>query len=174
MSAFTLVKSETLAMTSKLAIEVATMPGSDTERVLDERRVDYLRGQVMAGLATPFSWAFAIRPDGTIVRSMASTRAICCPNSMAICQKGSRLSSRLIKLRIAMVRSHCFDSSMHGGQPARLRMSPALFKASFRNCVNVPRAAAKKAIEGIAWHTKYIVGAPVSKGRRCLRSVSSL
>ena len=34
MSAFTLVKSETLAITSALAIEVATMPGSDTERVL--------------------------------------------------------------------------------------------------------------------------------------------
>ena len=69
MSAFTLVKSETLCYDiSKLAIEVATMPGSDTERVLDEKRVDYLRGQVMAGLAMPFSWAFAVRPDGTIVR----------------------------------------------------------------------------------------------------------
>jgi hypothetical protein len=164
MSAFTLVKSETLAMTSKLAIEVASMPGSDTERVLDERRVDYLRGQVMAGLATPFSWAFAIRPDGTIVRingqhssNMLSKLDGDMPAGLTAVISTYKVDDR--DAEVALFRQ--FDSR-------RSSRSIADIAGAFQGVIpalrSVPRDAAKKAIEGIAWHLKHIVGAPVAKG----------
>ena len=62
--AFTLLKSELLDVTSELAIQIAQMSGSVTERPLDDKRIDYLKGQVMAGQATVFNWAIAVRPDG--------------------------------------------------------------------------------------------------------------
>ena len=63
--AFTLLNSELLSVTSELAIQIAQMPGSATERPLDDKRIDYLKGQVVAGQATVFNWAIAVRPDET-------------------------------------------------------------------------------------------------------------
>ena len=63
--AFTLLKSELLSVTSELAMQVAQMPGSGDERPLDDRRLDYLKGQIMAGQATVFHWAIAVRPDNS-------------------------------------------------------------------------------------------------------------
>lgn len=164
MSAFTLVKSETLAMTSKLAIEVATMPGSDTERVLDEKRVDYLRGQVMAGLAMPFSWAFAVRPDGTIVRV----------NGQHSSYMLSKLNGDMPEGLTAVVSTYKVDD--RDGEVALFRQFDARRSArsiadvagAFQGVVaelrNVPRDSAKRAIEGIAWHQKNIVGGPIARG----------
>lgn len=164
MSAFTLVKSETLAITSALAIEVATMPGSDTERVLDEKRVDYLRGQTMAGLATPFSWAFAIRPDGTIVRingqhssHMLSKLNGDMPEGLTAVLTTYKVEDR--NGEVALFRQ--FDSRRSSRTVADVA---GAFQGVIPELRDVPRAAAKKAIEGISWHVKHIVGAPVAKG----------
>jgi hypothetical protein len=163
-SAFTLVKTETLAMTSKLAIEVASMPGSDTERVLDEKRVDYLRGQVMAGLATPFSWAFAIRPDGTIVRingqhssNMLSKLDGDMPTGLTAVVSTYKVDDR--DAEVALFRQ--FDSRRSSRTIADVA---GAFQGVIPELRGVPRASAKKAIEGIAWHLKYVVGSPISKG----------
>ena len=164
MSAFTLVKSETLTMTSKLAIEVAAMPGSDTERILDERRIDYLRGQVMAGLATPFSWAFAIRPDGTIVRvngqhssHMLSKLDGDMPEGLTAVLSTYKVEDR--NGEVALFRQ--FD-------PRKSARTVADVAGAFQGVVpelrNVPRGAAKRAVEGVAWYLKHIAGTPAAKG----------
>lgn len=164
MSAFTLVKSETLAMTSKLAIEVASMPGSDTERPLDEKRVDYLRGQVMAGLATPFSWAFAIRPDGTIVRINGQHSSAMLSKLNGDMPVGLTVTISTYKVddrdgEVALFRQ--FDSRRSSRTIADVA---GAFQGVIAEIKNVPRDSAKKAIEGIAWHIKHVVGGPVPKG----------
>ena len=164
MSAFTLIKSETLAMTSKLAIEMATMTGSDTERVLDEKRIDYLRGQVMAGLAVPFNWVIAERPDGTRVRmngnhssNMLSKLDGDMPAGLTAVLSTYKVENR--DGEVALFRQ--FD-------PRRSARTIADIAGAFQGVIPelraVPRDSAKRAIEGIAWHLKYVVGMPVAKG----------
>jgi hypothetical protein len=158
------MKSETLAVTSQLAIEIATMTGSDTERILDEKRIDYLRGQVMAGLATPFHWAVAERPDGTRVRmngnhssNMLSKLDGDMPEGLTAVLDTYKVENR--DGEVALFRQ--FD-------PRRSSRSIADVAGAFQGVIpelrSVPRPSAKKAIEGIAWHLKYVVGAPVAKG----------
>jgi hypothetical protein len=163
-SAFTLIKSETLAMTSKLAIEFATMTGSDTERMLDEKRIDYLRGQVMAGLAVPFNWVIAERPDGTRVRmngnhssNMLSKLDGDMPAGLTAVVSTYKVDDR--NAEIALFRQ--FDSRRSSRSVSDIA---GAFQGVIPELRGVPRASAKRAIEGIAWHLKYVVGLPVAKG----------
>jgi hypothetical protein len=163
-SAFTLLKSETLAMTSKLAIEIASMPGSDTERVLDEKRIDYLRGQVVAGLATPFNWVIAERPDGTRVRMNGNHSSNMLSKLDGDMPAGLTAVISVYKVEdrdgeVALFRQ--FDSRRSSRTIADIA---GAFQGVIPELRSVPRVAAKKAIEGIAWHIKNIVGAPVAKG----------
>lgn len=64
---FELKKSETLPLTRELAEEMRVMTPSPTERALDKKRVEYLKGRAEEGLLVPFQWSKA-RVNGEWMR----------------------------------------------------------------------------------------------------------
>lgn len=164
MATFTLVDSEKRPITTDLAVEFAQMPGSATERPLEERRTDYLRGQVAAGHATTFHWATAERPDGTKVRI----------NGQHSSDLLSKLDGDMPAGLMAIIDRYTVDGpegevllfrqfdSKHSLR-STLDISGA-FQGIVTALKDVPRQQAKWAADGIAWYLRRVVGAPVSKG----------
>jgi hypothetical protein len=162
--AFTLLKSELLSVTSELARKVAQMPGSATERPLDDKRLDYLKGQIMAGQATVFNWAIAVRPDGT-------ERRINGQHSSDVTSKldGDMPSGLMVNLshyqvddeRDEILLFRQFDPKMSLRTKSDISGAYQMMEEDLRG---VPRPAAKHAAEGIAWYLSRKVGVPVPKG----------
>ncbi len=162
--AFTLLKSELLAVTSELAIQIAQMPGSATERPLDDKRTEYLKGQVMAGQATVFNWAIAVRPD-------LSERRINGQHSSDLLAKlnGDMPSGLMVNLshykvddeRDEILLFRQFDPKSSLRSRGDIAGAYQMMEEDLRS---VPRAAAKTAAEGIAWYLGRKVGIPVKKG----------
>lgn len=164
MATFNLVDSEKRLITSDLAREFAQMLGSATERTKEEKRMDYIRGQVAAGHAVTFHWATAERPDGTIVRV-----------------NGQHSSDVLSKLDGDMPQNLTVNIDRYkvdGPEGEVLLFRQFDTKHSLRSTLDisgayqgivpqlkdVPRQPAKWAADGIAWYLKRVVGVPVSKG----------
>jgi hypothetical protein len=159
-----LLKSELLAVTSPLAQQVAQMPGSATERPIDDKRLDYLKGQIMAGQATVFHWAIAVRPDET-------ERRINGQHSSNILAKlnGDMPSGLMVNLthykvddeRDEILLFRQFDPKTSLRSRGDIAGAYQMMEEELRS---VSRAAAKKAAEGIAWYLSRKVGVPVPKG----------
>lgn len=64
MASFQLITSEALPLTHALAIEFRDLPGSPTERELNQGRMRHLAQKIEQGLTVPFHWATATMPDG--------------------------------------------------------------------------------------------------------------
>lgn len=162
--AFTLLKSELLSVTSELAMQVAQMPGSATERPLDDRRLDYLKGQIMAGQATVFHWAIAVRPDN-------SERRINGQHSSHVTSKlnGDLPEGLMVNLshykvddeRDEILLFRQFDPKGSLRSKGDIAGAYQMMETDLRA---VPRPAAKTAAEGIAWYLSRKVGVPVPKG----------
>jgi hypothetical protein len=162
--AFTLLNSELLSVTSELARKIAQMPGSATERPLDDKRLDYLKGQIMAGQATVFNWAIAVRPDET-------ERRINGQHSSDILAKldGDMPSGLMVNLsrykvddeRDEILLFRQFDPKGSLRSRGDIAGAYQMMEADLRA---VPRPAAKSAAEGIAWYLGRKVGVPVPKG----------
>ena len=162
--AFTLLKSELLSVTSELAQRVAQMPGSATERPLDDKRIDYLKGEVMAGQATVFHWAIAVRPD-------ESERRINGQHSSHVLSKldGDMPEGLMVNLsrykvddeRDEILLFRKFDPKYSLRSKGDIAGAYQMMEVDLRE---VPRAAAKTAAEGIAWYLNRKVGVPVPKG----------
>jgi hypothetical protein len=162
--AFTLVKSELLSLTSELARSVAQMPGSATERLLDVKRLDYLKGQIMAGQATVFNWAIAVRPDGTErrINGMHSSDVTSkldgdMPNDLMVNLSRYKVDDE--RDEILLFRQ--FDPKGSLRSKSDIAGAYQMMEVDLRA---VPRLAAKKTVEGIAWYLSRKIGVPVPKG----------
>jgi len=162
--AFTLFKSDLLSVTSELAQQVAQMQGSVTERPIDDKRIDYLKGQVMAGQATVFHWAFAVRPDQT-------ERRINGQHSSYVLAKlnGDMPEGLMVNLsryhvddeRDEILLFRQFDTRSSARSRGDIAGAYQMMEEGLRS---VSRPAAKSAIEGIAWYLSRKIGVPVKKG----------
>lgn len=162
--AFTLLKSELLAVTSSLAQQVAQMPGSATERPLDDKRLDYLKGQVMAGQATVFNWAIAVRPDETErrINGQHSSTLLAkldgdMPNGLMVNLSHYKVDDERDEIQLFRQ----FDAKASTRSKSDIAGAYQMMEVDLRA---VPRPAAKKAVEGIAWYLGRKVGVPVPKG----------
>lgn len=79
MTAFQLIKSQARPLTMELAQKFRDMPGSPTERELNEGRLRNLRAKAEQGKLVTFHWATAKMPDGKTYRvnGQHSTTMLC-------------------------------------------------------------------------------------------------
>lgn len=162
--AFSLVKSELLAATSQLAQQIAQMPGSATERPLDNRRLDYLKGQVTTGQATVFSWAIAVRPDETEVRINGQHSSHLLAALDGDMPKG--LMVNLTRYRVEDEHDEILLFKQFDARPSTRSIADiaGAYQCTEADLRAVPRPAAKAAIEGIAFHLRRKVGVRLPKG----------
>lgn len=162
---FKLISSETVELTPDLAATFSTMPASTTERDLKSKRLDYLKDSVLSGKAISFMWAKALVessgetyrvnghhsstmlaglngnfPDG--LKAHVDTYAVV--DKEALCLLFRQFDSRLSARTVDDV------AGAYQGVEADL--------------ADVPKAAARKAIEGAIWYEKNKIGNDVPNG----------
>jgi hypothetical protein len=140
------------------------MPGSATERPLDDKRLDYLKGQIMAHNATVFHWAIAVRPDNTEVRINGQHSSVVTSGLDGDLPEG--LVVNLTRYKVDDERDEILLFRQFDTRPSiRSKADVAgAYQGMEEALRGVPRAAARAAIDGIAWHLSRKVGLPVPKG----------
>lgn len=159
------VSSETRDLTPALATEFAKMPASVTERDLDPKRLKYLRETILGGIALPFMWARAkVLTDGTTYRVNGHH------SSCVLAEMNGEMPQGLvahvddyecpdISHLPALFRQ--FDNRRSARTVADISGAYQMVIPELRD---VPRNAARRAIEGVAWYEDRVFGADVPKG----------
>lgn len=156
---FRLVDSETVDVTPELAAKFSTMPTSATERDLKSKRLDYLKDAVLGGTAIAFVWSCA---------KIVGTDEIFRMN-------GNHSSNMLAKLNgqfPAGLKAHIdtYEVDNHDALALLFRQIDSrqsartvddiagAYQGLQTDLVNVPRFAARKAIEGFVWYDGNKIG----------------
>lgn len=159
MSQFELINAETKPLTKEVAQQFSTMSASPTERRLDPARVKHLKSKIEAGQAVTFHWSTA-EVGGKKVRMNGQH------SSAALCEmNGSFPEGLIVHLDHYRVEGHDgqallfrqFDDRKSGRGPADVS---GAYQCLYPDLVDVPRNAAKQAIEGISWYRRQIEGLP--------------
>jgi hypothetical protein len=162
---FARTNSETKIITHDLAVAFSTMTASVGERLLDPHRVQYLKDKVLAGDALPFNWARVTTKD-----TNETARVNGLHSSTALASLNGDLPDGLIAYiddyevatsKDVPVLFKQFDSRRSVRSLADISGCYQMVTPELRN---VPRESAQKAIGGIAWFERVVVGKPTPPG----------
>lgn len=159
---FRLTKSETLELTPELAIEFAGMTPSPTERPLDKSRVAYLSDHITHGKAISFNWAKAQLGDNVIrVNGQHSSHVLAgLAQEPEAFPAGMRVHLDQYDVDndagLALLFRQ-FDARKSSRTPADVSGAHQMLHENLRD---VPRDAAKFAVEGKAFFDEYVMGMP--------------
>jgi hypothetical protein len=141
----------------------AALPGGPCERAESEDRIKYLVGAVTAGKAIPFQWATA-KLDDTVFRVNGQH------SPLALAKMNGNLPDNLVahitefevdtKEDLADLFRQ-FDSRRSARTPADVS---GAYQGLEDDLGQAPRAAAKLAVEGVAWYLRNILGTVKLKG----------
>lgn len=164
-SHFKLVSSETVDVTPQLAADFHNMEASPTERDPKTKRKDYLRDSILGGRAIAFVWTKAkVLDTGRIVRVNGNHSSTVLTELNGQFPEGLKahidtyevannaelgLLFRQIDSRMSARSVDDIAGAYHGLQP---------------DLANVPKLAARRAIEGYVWYAKNKVGSDVPSG----------
>lgn len=161
---FTLKSAETLPLTPELAQQFQSMPAAPVERGLNPRRVKHLHDRAESGLLTSFNWAKVELPDGSVLRmngqhssTMLAELNGSFPNGLYV-----HIDTYKVDDEDGMaVLFRQFDARESGRSAADVA---GAYQCLYPEVADVPRAAAKLAIEGVCYHTRVIEGLPTPSG----------
>ncbi len=164
-SHFKLLSSETVDITPELATEFSTMAASATERDLKSKRLDYLRAAVLGGTAITFAWTKAkvistgetFRVNGHHSSNMlANLNGQFPPGLKAHIDTYEVSDIPTLGLLFQQIDSRMSARTVDDIAGAYQGLQPDL--------ANVPKPAARKAIEGYVWYKSNKVGDDVPRG----------
>jgi hypothetical protein len=159
MEKFKSVRSETVVVTHDLAAEFSKMPASPTERDFKSKRVDYLKDQVLGGTAITFIWAKAkIADTGETVRmnGLHSSTMLASLNGHLPTDLKAHIDTYEVPTKAALgTLFRQFDSRLSARNVDDIAGS---YQGLQPELANVPKAAARKAIEGAIWYEKNKIG----------------
>lgn len=152
---FELIESVTRDLTPDLVAEMRGLPASPTERDISQKRVDFLRERLTAGLFHPPHWVKAVVGDKTY-RANGQ-------HSSEMLSKADGLFPVGMKAHVDTFR--CSDVSalallFRQYDERKSARSPADVSGAYQGLETaldeVPRWLAKLAVEGIVWWRKYV------------------
>jgi hypothetical protein len=167
---FRLVKSETLPLTRGLVDDMRTLPASPTERECNQKRVDFLRDRLYAGLFHPPHWVKAV-VDGITYRANGQHSS-----SMLVAVDGRFPEGMFVHVdtfectnmdALALLFRQ-FDERKSARSPADVA---GAYQGLESNLDDVPRYLGKLAVEGMVWFRKNVSrrdGTPVGDDRYVL------
>jgi len=159
------LSSETVDLTPALAAEFATMTASLTERDMDPKRIDMLKKRVLSGRALAFNWAkIRVGSTGDVLRGNGHHSSTMLAGLNGSFPAGLKAHIDIYEVdtpRQIPIVFRMFDSRQSARTVADVC---GVYQMTVPELRNVPRDAARKAIEGVAWHRGRIVGLPNPKG----------
>jgi hypothetical protein len=160
---FQLVSTETKPLTRELATQFATMKGSPTERERNESRCKHLRAKFLAGTLIPFNWSVAVL-DGVEYR-MNGQHSSGVLNDL---DGGFPEADVVVLTKYDVKNKEGLAQLFRQFDDRKSSRTPVDVSGAYQGLVDqiadVPRSAAKSAIEGIAWFNDKIEGASVPSG----------
>jgi hypothetical protein len=159
------VGSETRAITPALATEFSTMPASVTERELNPKRMDYLKGVILGGSALPFIWARAkVLETGEVYRVNGHHSSTLLASLDGDMPEGliAHIDNYEVQANMDLAwLFRQFDPRQSARTPGDIA---GAYMMSVPELRNVGRLAGQKAILGATWYDKKIVGLSVPTG----------
>jgi hypothetical protein len=160
---FTLRKSETVPVTRELASTFSTMTPSPTERMFQEKRLQFLQQRYEDGLFLPCQWASVwlggvqLRMNGNHSSTLLAKLPEPFPSTLKV-----HLDEYEVETPEDMVELfRQFDAR----QSARTSEDVAgAYQHRHPELTDIPTRIAKVGIEGIAWYLRVIEGLPSGKG----------
>jgi len=162
---FKQTRAEGVPMTHDPAQRFAKMPPSPVERDLVEKRCDYLKEAVLTGSAVSFHWAEAhcLEDDQTYrVNGHHSSVMLDRLNGSMPDGLWAHIDYYEVATKAALAfLFRQFDPMVSARKPADIS---GAYQGLHDDLATVPKASAKKAIEGVAWFFGRIVGDDVPRG----------
>ena len=160
---FRLEKSETKPLTRDLAEKFHTLTPSPTERSFDETRAKILREKAAAGQLIAFNWATAKFGDKEFRMNGQHSSAVLCELSA---QFPEGLKVHLDEYKVdnkegLALLFRQFDNKKSGRTPTDVA---GAYQGLFDALKDVPRGAAKLAVEGVNWYRRAVEGLPAASG----------
>lgn len=160
---YRLITSETKPLTPELAERFSAMMPSPTERAFDPARGKMLREKAEAGQLINFNWAIAIVGDKEYRMNGQHS-------SKVLTELNGHFPQGL-KVHLDTYEVDSFDGLAHLFRQFDSRKSgrtlsdvSGAYQGLYTDLAGVPRAAAKLAVEGVAWYDKNVEGLPAPKG----------
>lgn len=167
---FRLVRSETIPLTHALVAEMRALPASPTERECNQKRVDFLRDRLYAGLFHPPHWVKA-QVDGVTYRANGQHSSTMLagvdghfPEGMSVHVDTFECTN---KDALALLFRQ-FDERKSARSPADVA---GAYQGLEDSLDEVPRFLGKLAVEGVIWYRKNVSrldGTPVGDDRYVL------
>lgn len=162
---WTLVNSETKDLTRELAQEFSQRAPSPTERELLPARMSYLKDTVLGGRAILFNWSQVkiagttevIRVNGQHSSNMLATLDGEFPEGLKVNISTYEVDNKAsLGLLFRQFDNRNSSRSVDDISGAYQGIQPDL--------INVPRKAARMAVDGAAWYLRRVVGDPIPRG----------
>lgn len=163
MATFQLSKSQCVPLTRELAQEFRDLEPSPTERELDPGRLRHLKEKAEAGLLVTFHWSRAkLGKKWLRMNGQHSSNMLCGLNG----EFPEGLSVHLDEYEVdgpdgLALLFRQFDDRKSGRSSHDVS---GAYQGLYEALRDVPRKAAKLAIEGVAWYRRTIEGQPVPSG----------
>ena len=163
MTEFKLVNSATLPLTRDLVEQFRTMEPSPTERSLDPKRVRHLLEKAEAGQLVTFNWAKAkvggkeVRMNGQHSSEMLAGLNGKFPEGLVVHMDEYEVDNP----EGLAVLFRQYDDRKSGRSPSDVS---GAYQGLYPALHDVPRDAAKLAIEGVTWYRRTIEGLPSATG----------
>jgi hypothetical protein len=160
---FRLSKSETKALTPDLAEKFKAMLPSPTEREFDPARAKMLREKAKAGQLIAFNWATAKFGDKEFRMNGQHSSAVLAelngnfPQGLQVHLDTYQVDDRD---GLALLFRQ-FDNRKSGRTPVDVS---GAYQGLYDGLKDVPRGAAKIAVEGAAWYQRQVEGLPAPSG----------
>jgi hypothetical protein len=160
---FSILKSEVVPLTIDFAVKHRDLPGSPTEREVNDGRIKYLTDQVKGGLAVPFNWATAQLGDKIYrVNGQHSSKALAEMDGSLPEGLVAHYTEYKVDDLVDLARLFCqFDSRKSSRTPVDIS---GAYQHIHPELVEIPRGIAKLSLEGYVWWAKHIEGVPVPSG----------
>lgn len=160
---FSILKSEVVPLTIDFAIKHRDLPGSPTEREINDGRIKYLTQQVKGGLAVPFNWATAALGDKIYrVNGQHSSKALAEMDGSLPSDLVAHYTHYKVEDLVDLARLFCqFDSRKSSRTTSDIS---GAFQGIHPDLAGIKKPIAKLGLEGYVWWAKHIEGISVPLG----------
>jgi len=162
-ASYQLTKAEVRDLTPELAEEFRNLEASPTERELNPARMKHLKTKAEAGQLVTFHWSVA-RLDDKLLRmnGQHSSNMLCELNG----NFPTGLKVHIDEYAVPNMASLAllfrqFDDRKSNRSPSDVA---GAYQGLFSELNDVPRGAAKMAVEGACWYDRYVEGLPAPTG----------
>lgn len=152
---FKLIKSETVPLTPALVAEMRALPPSPTERECNQKRVDFLRDRLRAGLFHPPHWVKA-QVNGTTYRANGQHSSMMLAGIDGSFPQGFSVhvdTFECLNIEALALLFRQYDARQSGRSPGDVAGAYQGLESALDE---VPRYLGKLAVEGITWYRKNI------------------